>query len=111
MYGADRLQTRRVLWQGLEGARRYFDSTAAREAPNTLFEKGIKKMKETEEEFMLDLVQLYSTANPEHDAAVTLLAVKSNHFRHYLYIKLTFITLLHNWTFSPMPCKLMYFGV
>ena len=54
----------------------YFDSTAARETANTLFERRTQKINETEEEFMLDIMRLYDTANPDHAANVTLLAVK-----------------------------------
>ena len=54
----------------------YFDSTAARETSNKLFESRTKKLNETEEEFMLQLLRLYKTANPDHAEAVTLLAIK-----------------------------------
>ena len=54
----------------------YFDSTSARETSMILFEKRKQKINESEEGFILELLRLYSTANPGHDAAVTLLAVK-----------------------------------
>ena len=54
----------------------YFDSTSARENAAHMFDERILKVNETEEEFMLDLFRLYKAANPEHDAAVTLLAIK-----------------------------------
>ena len=54
----------------------YFDSTAARETSMVLFDDRKQKVNETEEEFMLDLALLYSSANPTHSAAVTLLAIK-----------------------------------
>ena len=54
----------------------YFDSTSAREASMTLFEKRKQKINESEEGFILELLRLYSTANPDHTAEVTLLAVK-----------------------------------
>ncbi len=54
----------------------YFDSAEARETSMTLFEARVKKINESEEEFMLQLLRLYQTANPDHDAAVTLLAIK-----------------------------------
>ena len=54
----------------------YFDSSSARESSMTLFESRTLKVSETEEEFMLQLQRLYSTANPDHAAAVSLLAVK-----------------------------------
>ncbi len=54
----------------------YFDSTAARETSMSLFDRRTKKITETEEEFMLDLLNLYTTANPDHAAAVALLSIK-----------------------------------
>ena len=54
----------------------FFDSNAARESSSNLFDARTKKLTETEEEFMLDLLQLYQTANPNHDNAVTTLSVK-----------------------------------
>lgn len=54
----------------------YFDSSSARESSMTLFESRTLKVNETEEEFMLQLQRLYSTANPDHAADVSLLAVK-----------------------------------
>ena len=54
----------------------YFDSTSARESSMILFENRTKQMNESEEEFMLQLLRLYTTANPDHVAAVTLIAIK-----------------------------------
>ena len=54
----------------------YFDSTSARETSMHLFDGRIQKVNESEEEFMLHLLRLYQAANPDHAAAVTLLAVK-----------------------------------
>ena len=54
----------------------HFDSAETRENSMAMFESRIQKVNETEEEFMLDLLKLYQTANPDHAAAVTLLAVK-----------------------------------
>ena len=56
--------------------RDHFDSAETRENSMSMFEGRIQKVNETEEEFMLDLLKLYQTANPDHAAAVTLLAVK-----------------------------------
>ena len=56
--------------------REHFDNEETRENSMSLFEARIKKINESEEEFMLALLMLYKTANPNHDAAVTLLAVK-----------------------------------
>ncbi len=41
-----------------------------------LFEGRVLKVNESEEEFMLHLLRLYQAANPDHAAAVTLLAIK-----------------------------------
>ena len=54
----------------------YFDSTSSREKSMKLFENRKQKLTESEEEYMLDLFSLYKAANPDHTAAVTLLAVK-----------------------------------
>ena len=56
--------------------RDHFDSAETRENSMPIIEGRIQKVNETEEEFMLDLLKLYQTANPDHAAAVTLLAVK-----------------------------------
>ena len=56
--------------------REYFDSAAARETSMNLFDDRKKKLNETEEEFMVELLKLYKTANPDHTNAVTTLAVK-----------------------------------
>ena len=56
--------------------REYFDSSSARENSMILFEGHMQKVTESEEEFMLSLVRLYNAANPTHDAAVQLLAIK-----------------------------------
>ncbi len=54
----------------------YFDSTASRETSQILFDTRSKKLNESEEEFMLQLLRLYKTANPDHDNNITTLAVK-----------------------------------
>ena len=54
----------------------HFDDVTTREYGMKLFENRIKKLNESEEEFMLDLVKLYSDANPGHSAAIKLEAVK-----------------------------------
>ena len=41
-----------------------------------MFESRIQKANESEEEYMLELLKLYKTANPDHADAVILLAVK-----------------------------------
>ena len=41
-----------------------------------LFESRVKKVNESEEEFMLVLLKLYSAANPNHAANVKLMAIK-----------------------------------
>ena len=41
-----------------------------------MFESRIQKVNESEEEYMLELLKLYKTANPNHADAVLLLAVK-----------------------------------
>ena len=56
--------------------REHFDNAETRETSMSLFEARIQKVNESEEEFMLQLLKLYSTANPDHAEAVKLLAVK-----------------------------------
>ena len=56
--------------------REHFDNAETRETSMSLFEARVKKVNESEEEYMLQLLMLYKTANPEHTDAVTLLAVK-----------------------------------
>ena len=54
----------------------YFDSSSARESSMHQFDNRVQKANESEEEFMLQLLMLYQTANPDHAAEVSLLAIK-----------------------------------
>ena len=54
----------------------HFESALTREQAMKTFETRVKKIDESEEEFMLDLVKLYSLANPTHSAAIKLAATK-----------------------------------
>ena len=54
----------------------HFDNAETRETSMALFDVCIQKANESDEEFMLRLLMLYKTANPDHSDAVTLLAVK-----------------------------------
>jgi hypothetical protein len=54
----------------------HFDNAETRETSMSLFDVCCQKVNESEEEFMLRLLMLYKTANPDHTDAVTLLAVK-----------------------------------
>ena len=56
--------------------RDHFDSADTREKSMAMFESRIQKVNESEEEYMLELLKLYKTANPNHADAVLLLAVK-----------------------------------
>ena len=53
-----------------------FDDVASKEHEMLLFESRVKKVTESEEEYMLELLRLYTTANPDHNAATKLVAVK-----------------------------------
>ena len=54
----------------------HFDNAETRETSMALFDVCVQKADESEEEFMLRLLMLYNTANPNHANAVSLLAVK-----------------------------------
>ena len=54
----------------------HFDSAHMKESSMLQFESRIKKVNESEEEYMLQLFKLYTAANPTHAEDVTLLAVK-----------------------------------
>ena len=56
--------------------REHFANTTTQESSMILFESRVKKVTESEEEFMLELVKLYKAANPQQAAEVVLLAVK-----------------------------------
>ena len=54
----------------------HFESSLTREQAMKNFETRIQRFAESEEEFMLDLVKLYSLANPNHAADIKLAAIK-----------------------------------
>ena len=54
----------------------HFESASTKEQAMKKFETRVQKIDESEEEFMLDLVKLYGLANPTHDAAIKLAAIK-----------------------------------
>ena len=56
--------------------REHFDNAETRENSMSMFDVSCQKVNESEEEFMLRLLMLYKTANPNRAEAVTLLAVK-----------------------------------
>jgi hypothetical protein len=62
--------------QNIAKLKECFQSTSSRENSNIIFNKRVQKIGESEEVFMLELVKLYKSANPEHNAQVSLLAIK-----------------------------------
>jgi hypothetical protein len=54
----------------------HFESNLTREDAMKKFESRVQKINESEEEFMLDLLKLYTLANPTHAAAIQLEAIK-----------------------------------
>ena len=54
----------------------HFDSVTTREHGMNIFESRVQKVTESEEEFMLELLKLYTAANPNHAADVQLTAIK-----------------------------------
>ena len=49
----------------------HVDNAETRETSMSLFEARLKKVNESDEEYMLQLFMLYKTANPEHAKPVT----------------------------------------
>ena len=66
-------QTYAVL---VEKLKEHFESDSTREQAMKNFETRVQRIDESEEEFMLDLVKLYGLANPTHNAAIKLAAIK-----------------------------------
>ena len=66
-------QTYAVL---IEKLKEHFESASTREQAMKNFETRVQRIDESEEEFMLDLVKLYGLANPTHNAAIKLAAIK-----------------------------------